>query len=141
MVCSPDRVIFEVATVSTASLKSNPPTAAASSVLILSEDHIWIDVNQRDWTRFQWVVLWVYSQGKGGRLTIDAVTHEDHYFEAWNNVDWVGWKEVRIPFQGKKARFRTEGRPRWERIDGIRIWKDEGRGVDIVIDDIRLERP
>lgn len=92
----------------------------------------------RDWSAHHTLVLWIHSKKKGGRLTFDVLSDKENYFEAWNVIDWVGWKELKIPFQGKKARFRKEGRPKWTRIDSLRIWKDEGKGIDIIIDDIRL---
>ena len=64
-----------------------------------------------DWTEYHTLVLWIHASKKGGRLTLDALADEDDYFEAWNNIDWVGWKEVRIRFKGKKLDSDRRGSP------------------------------
>ncbi len=94
----------------------------------------------QDWTKFSALVLWIYSEKPNGRLTIDAVSGEDDYFEAWNNIDWTGWKEVRLPLRGKESRFHKDGKPDWANVGDLRVWKDKVVSVEIIIDDIRLER-
>ena len=112
------------------------PTAADCG---LSREQIFA-FEDTDWTKYSALVMWIYSKEKTGRFTIDAVTRGDDYFEAWNNITWTGWKEVRIPLRGKGSRFSRIAKAKWSRITRFRIWKNDGTPLDIVIDDIRLER-
>ena len=114
--------------------------AARWSAGAIGESSIYFENVPRDWSKYRYVTLWVHSKKKGGRVTIDAFCTDDDYFESWNNIDWVGWKRLRVPFQGKGARFSKNGKASWTNVDSLRIWKDEGKEIDIVIDDVCLER-
>jgi hypothetical protein len=101
---------------------------------------VFLDSPQSDWTEFDALVLWIYAKKKGGRLTIDVTTGGSNYFEAWSNVDWTGWREIRIPLRGSKSRFARNGVANWENVSSLRLWKPSGTSLDIVVDDVRLER-
>ncbi|MCZ6690899.1 MAG: hypothetical protein O7H41_15005 [Planctomycetota bacterium] len=104
------------------------------------EEELQFHFDVSDWTPYESLSFWIYAEEKGGRLTIDCVTDNDHFFEAWNNIDWTGWKQIRIPLQGRGSRFRKKGKPAWSNIQWIRFWKDEGKPIDIIIDDMQLEK-
>jgi hypothetical protein len=104
------------------------------------EASLFLESRVSDWSEYVFLSMWIHSETTGSRLTIDAMTDFDSYFECWNNIDWKGWKHIRIPIQGRGAKFGARGRPVWTEIIALRFWKDEGREIDIVIDDIRLEK-
>ena len=98
------------------------------------------EFEQHDWTPYEALSMWVYSENEGTRLTIDLCTDRDSFFEAWSNIDWTGWKKLRLTLRGRGSRFRRDGKPAWENIQYLRLWKAEGQPVDIIIDDIVLEK-
>lgn len=104
-------------------------------------ESLYIASQVQDWSDSPFVSMWIHSKRKGSRLTIDVVSDVDDFYECWSNIDWVGWKLVRLPLRGRGARFATRGKPSWGNIIAMRFWKDEGTPIDIVIDDIRIERP
>ncbi len=106
----------------------------------LREKELQFHFDVSDWTPYESLSYWIYTEQKGGRLTIDCVTDNDHFFEARNNIDWIGWKQIRIPLQGRGSRFRREGKATWSNIQWIRFWKDEGKPIDMILDDIQLEK-
>ena len=105
------------------------------------ESSLYVESETSNWSEYAYLTMWVHSSQVGSRLTIDAMTDVGHYYECWNNIDWTGWKHLRLPLQGRGARFGGRGRPTWSSIAALRFWKDEGKPIDIVIDDIRLEKP
>ena len=105
------------------------------------EDEIQISPDQNDWSQYDFLSMWIHSSKPNWRLTIDAVTAApDQYFECFNNITWTGWKHLRLPLRGRGSRFAARGKPSWNMIDYLRLWKDEGSSVDIIVDDIRLEK-
>ncbi|MCZ6691702.1 MAG: hypothetical protein O7H41_19115 [Planctomycetota bacterium] len=107
----------------------------------LGEEEVRIGSEERsDWTPYRYLTMWIYSAKPGTRLTIDAITTGEDYFEAWSTIDWSGWKKIRLPLQGRGARFRKVGRASWSDIIGVRIWKDEGKPIDIILDEVCLEK-
>ncbi len=102
--------------------------------------YIYSEEESTDWTPYSTLVLWIFAEKSGGRLTIDALTDHDNYFEVWNNIDWTGWKELRLPLEEKGCRFSKEGKPEWSEIGSVRFWKQRGGTIDIVLDDIHLEK-
>ena len=39
-----------------------------------------------------------------------------------------------------KSRFARNGVASWEKVTSLRLWKPSGTKLDIVVDDVRLER-
>jgi hypothetical protein len=106
----------------------------------LKEEEIQFHFDVTDWTPYASISFWIHAKEKGGRITLDCVTENDNYFEAWNHIDWTGWKHIRIPLRGRGCRFSQDGKATWSNIQWIRFWKDEGKPIDIIIDEIQLEK-
>ena len=100
---------------------------------------------QRDWTQYTHLVLWIYNADakKGSKFTLDPYVVDrgtEDYFQYTVNVTWKGWKELRVPLHGKKSKFLPTGKPTWKNIGGLRFWTLRGRHLDLIIDDVRLEK-
>ena len=65
-----------------------------------------------------------------------------HYFQYLLTIDWTGWREVRMPLQGKRSKFGKHGNADWSMIERLDFEHDDdtGTAVEIVVDDIRLEK-
>ena len=64
-----------------------------------------------------------------------------HGFEYVFPIDFKGWREVRIPFAGKRG-FGRSGAGQWSDIQEVDFYHPSYAGValDVVLDDIRLEK-
>ena len=99
-----------------------------------------IKCRRKDWTKYDTLHFWIHPKQRGGRLALEAVTSKGNYFECVDDVRWGGWKGFRIPLHGRSSRFRARGRPRWTEIKYFRVRRIGDDDLDIVIDDIRLEK-
>lgn len=104
-----------------------------------------LDSPTPNWAEYDYFCCWIFNEKVGkrpGYLEVEPQTASGHYFQALLPIDWVGWKEFRIPFKGKGGKFGKEGKASWDAIEGV--WLDHhswsGIGVDVIIDDIRLEK-
>ncbi len=99
-----------------------------------------------DLTKYAFYCMWIYNAEKAKNmphLRIDAMSGGSSYFSYFLAIDWVGWREIRMPLHGKRSLFGRHRNPDWAAIETFRIWhEDEGAApLDIIIDDIRLEKP
>ncbi len=106
----------------------------------ISDEYAYIFFDEHDWTHYTHLVFWLYAEKPAGRIAIHLTTDLEDFFEGLLNISWKGWKEVRLPLHGKKARFRRTGKADWKQIKTLRLWKEEGRRIQVVLDDFRLER-
>lgn len=110
----------------------------------LDESTAYLYCDVKDWTQYTHLVLWIYNADakKGGTITLDPYGEgpDEDYFQYLLTVNWKGWKELRLPLQGKKSRFQRHGKADWKTVDTLRFYKEDGRKIDIVVDDVRLER-
>jgi hypothetical protein len=98
-----------------------------------------------DWREYEFFAAWIYNESPGprpGYLEIELRSGGWHYFEALLAIDWKGWREVRIPLRGKQSKFGKHGNADWAHIERIDFdhWDDSGVAVNIIIDDIRIEK-
>lgn len=104
-----------------------------------------IDSPELDWTKYDLFCVWIYNEKLGkrpGRIEIEPRSGGWHYFQYYLAIDWVGWKEIRMPLRGRTSKFGRHGNPDWSSIETIDFDHDDdvGTSVNIIIDDIRLER-
>lgn len=100
---------------------------------------------QPDISGYDFWCAWIYNAKKGprpGHVRIDANSGGEHYFSFFLAIDWVGWKEIRMPLRGRASQFARHGNPDWALIEYFDIYHDDDAGtpVDLVLDDIRLEK-
>lgn len=100
---------------------------------------------ETDWTGYEFLCAWVHNEKKGRRPTVIRISVitgflPEAWYECWLPVDWSGWQEVRIPRRGQRSRFSPRGKPDWSRIGRLMVHQEQGELIELVIDDIRLEK-
>ena len=110
-------------------------------------DYWSIESPQPDWSEYDYFCAWIYNEKVGprpGRIDIEPTVGGYHYFRTFLVIDWVGWKEIRIPLTGRASMFGRHGNPDWTSIERVDFDHDDyyggGTAIDIIIDDIRLEK-
>ncbi|MCZ6601502.1 MAG: hypothetical protein O6952_00690 [Planctomycetota bacterium] len=104
-----------------------------------------IDCTGLDWGEYAYFCAWIFNEKKPSRpsyIRFDPTSGGDHYWAYRLVVDWVGWKEIRMPLSGRGSLFSKHGNPHWDSIDYLQILHDDDAGgrVDVILDDIRLEK-
>lgn len=100
---------------------------------------------QEDWSGHDFFCMWIHNEKRGKRpihMRIEATSSASHRFSYFQALDWLGWKEIRMPMNGKKSKFGRYGKPSWNTITYIAIYiNDEpGKTSEIIMDDIHLEK-
>ena len=100
---------------------------------------------QQDWSEYDFFCMWIYNEKVGSRpARIEIEPHSGgwQYFQYYLAIDWTGWREIRVPLTGRTSKFGRHGNPSWESIQRIDFDHDDdvGTPVNIIIDDIRLEK-
>ncbi len=96
-----------------------------------------------NWKKYKYLSFFLYWKGDApGRreLTIDAATDANNWWLRTNNIDWQGWRLVKLKIWQSGNKFFTHNDPVWERITFLRFYIEEGPGGTIILDDIKLER-
>ncbi|MCZ6690147.1 MAG: hypothetical protein O7H41_11125 [Planctomycetota bacterium] len=103
-------------------------------------------VEEQDWSKYDFFCMWIYNERKAGKrpihMRLEATSGGGHSYSYWQAIDWVGWREIRIPLLGRKSRFGKIGNPTWKSIGYLSMYFDDmpGHQFDMIIDDIRLEK-
>lgn len=102
-------------------------------------------IEEQDWTEYGFFCAWIYSPGKTSpstQLRISAIEGilPFNWFEAYLEIDWKGWRNVRIPLRGRQGKFRPHGKPSWTDIGRIMIFQEQGPLPELIVDDIRVEK-
>ncbi|MCZ6691865.1 MAG: hypothetical protein O7H41_19945 [Planctomycetota bacterium] len=98
-----------------------------------------------DWSEYEYFCMWIYNEKVGSRpARIEIEPHSGgwHHFQYYLAIDWTGWKEIRVPLTGRTSKFGRRGNPSWKSIQRIDFDHDDdvGTPLNIIIDDIRLEK-
>ncbi|MCZ6689763.1 MAG: hypothetical protein O7H41_09180 [Planctomycetota bacterium] len=104
-----------------------------------------IDCTGLDWGEYAFFCAWIFNEKKSPRpsyIRFDPTSGMDHYWAYRLAVDWVGWKEIRMPLSGRGSLFSKHGNPQWDSIEYLRIRHDDEAGgrLEVILDDIRLEK-
>lgn len=100
---------------------------------------------QLDWSEYDYFCMWIFNEKmekRPGRIEIEPHSGGYHYFQYYLAIDWVGWKEIRMPLRGRASKFGRHGNPDWSSIEEIDFDHDDDIGtmVNIIVDDIHLEK-
>lgn len=110
----------------------------------LQDDYLYVEMEQTDWSKYDYLCMWIYSQSPQGRLQVDVVTRHDEQwpdrFVGYIAMNRSGWKRIRLPLRGKRSSFSKQGKADWTHIEDLCFEKEEGKRMDIILDEICLEK-
>ena len=110
----------------------------------LEMDYLYVYPGRTDWTGYDYLSMWIYCEEPQSTLQINAITKYDAYWpEQYScaiGLDFKGWKRFRLSLRGKRRRFAKSGRADWASIASICFVKEEGKLLDIILDEICLEK-
>ncbi|MCZ6691863.1 MAG: chondroitinase family protein [Planctomycetota bacterium] len=110
----------------------------------LEMDYLYVYPDRTDWTGYSYLCMWIYSEEPQTSLQVTAITKYDAYwpeqYSSTIRLDFKGWRRIRLALRGKRRSFAKSGRADWASIDSICLIKEEGKRLNIILDEICLEK-
>ena len=108
-----------------------------------NRDRLKVTFFESNFAGFEYIAIWVHCAIPQDEIIVRVQTGpkgSEASFMAKVKLDFHGWKRVRLCMQGEKKQFQSEGDADWGRVRAIQVEKAAGDRVDIILDELALER-
>ena len=107
-------------------------------------DYLYVYSDRTDWTGYSYLSMWIYCEEPQSALEVNAITKFDSQwpdqYSCTIGLDFKGWRRFRLALGGKRSKFARSGQADWASIASICLVKEEGKRLDIILDEICLEK-